>query len=108
MSLSLCFRVAGTMIDIKNREDGTLSLFEIGDDQGNRLLLMKNRGFKDHDKLYILLYIKEITNKDRLCSTGNYSILCNGPYGKRIFKRVDRCICINYSLCCIPKTNSVL
>ena len=46
------------MIGIKNREDGTSSLVEIGDDQGNRLLLMKNRGFKDHDKLYILLYIK--------------------------------------------------
>ena len=58
ISLSLCFRVAGTMIGIKNREDGTSSLVEIDDDQGNRLLLMKNRGFKDHDKLYILLYIK--------------------------------------------------
>ena len=80
MSLSLCFRVAGTMIGIKNREDGTSSLFEIGDDQGNRLLLMKNRGFKDHDKLYILLYIKQITNKDLLCSTGNsnqYSVMAH-------------------------------
>ena len=78
MSLSLCFRVAGTMIDIKNREDGTLSLFEIGDDQGNRLLLMKNRGFKDHDKLYILLYIKQVTSVDPLNSTGKLCIECMG------------------------------
>ena len=44
--------------DDRYQKQGTSSLVEIDDDQGNRLLLMKNRGFKDHDKLYILLYIK--------------------------------------------------
>ena len=46
-----------------------------------------------------LLYLKWITNKDLLHSTGNScSILCNNLNGKRIQKRMDTCICITESL----------
>ena len=36
------------------------------------------------------------------------SVLCNDPHGKRILKRVDMCICIADSLCCVPETNMTL
>ena len=59
--------------------------------------------------IYTLLCIKWITSKDLLYSTGNStSILCNEFHGKRIYKRVDACICIIDSFCCIPETNTTL
>ena len=44
--------------------------------------------------------IKWITNKDLLNSTGN-SVLCNNLNGKRIWTRIDTCIWITESLCCM-------
>ena len=35
-------------------------------------------------------------------------ILCNNLNGKRIWKRIDTCICITESLCCTPETNTTL
>ena len=58
---------------------------------------------------YALLYIKQITNKDQLYSTGNstqYSVMAY--MGKESKKRVDGCICITESLCCTPETNTTL
>ena len=52
-----------------------------------------------------LLYLKRITNKDLPYSTGN-SAQCyvNNQSGKRIWKRIDACVCITESLCCTPVT----
>ena len=36
------------------------------------------------------------------------SILCNKLNGKRIWKRIDICICITESFCCRPETKIVL
>ena len=52
--------------------------------------------------MYILLYIKLITNKKLLYITGNYSKFCNGPYGKRTFIKSEYvcvcvCVCIHFS-----------
>ena len=58
---------------------------------------------------YTLLYIKEITNKNRLYSTGNstqYSVMTY--MGKESKKRVDTCICITDSLRCTAETNTTL
>ena len=49
--------------------------------------------------MHTLLYLNWITNKD-LCS-----ILCKNLSGKRIWKRIDTCMCITESLCCTSKTN---
>ena len=40
--------------------------------------------------MYALLYLKQITNKDLLDSTGNsaYLIFCNNLNGERILKRI--------------------
>ena len=37
-----------------------------------------------------------------------YSILCNNLYGKRLWKGIGMCICINDLLCCTPETNTTL
>ena len=59
--------------------------------------------------IYTLLWIKWITSKDLLYSIRNStSILCNEVHGKKIYKRVDACICIIDSFCCIPQTNTTL
>ena len=36
------------------------------------------------------------------------SIFCNNRNGKRIWERIDICICISESLCCTPDTNTTL
>ena len=60
--------------------------------------------------IYTLLYIKQITNKDLLYSTGNstqYSVMTyTGKECKKI--KVDICICIKDSLSCTPETNATL
>ena len=54
--------------------------------------------------MYKLLYIKQISNKDLLYSTGNYIqhhvITYNGKLSEKI--------CITKSICCTPKTNTTL
>ena len=57
---------------------------------------------------YILLFVKEITNKDLLYSTKNSTLCSVMVYiGKRIKNRVDICICITVSFCHTPKTNMI-
>ena len=36
------------------------------------------------------------------------SVLCNNLIGRRIWKRIDTCICITESLSCTPETNTTL
>ena len=58
--------------------------------------------------IYTLLYIKQITNKYLLCSTGDstqYSVMAYMV--KESKKRVEICICKTDSLCCTPETNTV-
>ena len=43
--------------------------------------------------MYTLLYLKGITNKDLLCSTGN-SAECGSLDGRGVWGRLDRCICV--------------
>ena len=88
---------------LQNRSRGT--------DVENKLMVTKGWWGGIHWKIgtdiYILLYIKYITNKDLLYSTGNstqYSAVTHmGKESKKI--RVDTCICITDSLRCIPETN---
>ena len=42
---------------------------------------------RDWINIYTPLYIKQITNKHLLYSTGNYSLLCNDLCGKRTLKK---------------------
>ena len=77
----------------------------------NRLTVTRGGSNKGgiHWELKINRYkLLQITNKDLLYSTENPSILDNYLYGKRIFKRVDICICITYSLCWVAETNATL
>ena len=59
--------------------------------------------------IYPLLYIKLLTNKNLLYSTGNstqYSVMTY--IGIEYKKRVDICICITDSLRCTAETNITL
>ena len=60
--------------------------------------------------LYVLLTlcIKQITSKNLLYSSGNYSVLCGDLDGKEIQRRRDICIHIADSLCCTVETNITL
>ena len=61
--------------------------------------------------LYTLLYIKQITNKNLLYSTSNsiqYSVMAYMEKNLKKTKRVDICIYITDSLCCMPETNTTL
>ena len=53
----------------------------------------------------ILLYIKQITNKDLLYTLGNYTqhfvITCKG-------KEAEKNICKTESLCCTPERNTIV
>ena len=60
-------------------------------------------------KIYTLLYIKQITNKDLLYSTGNYIQYLVITYsGRECKKRIYIFLytCITESLCCVPETNT--
>ena len=48
--------------------------------------------------------IYNIDNQQEPTSQELYSVLCNNLYGKKIWKRMDTCICITESLCCTPET----
>ena len=59
--------------------------------------------------IHTLLYIKQITNKDLLYSTGNstrYSVM--GSMGKESKKRGAIGVCMTDSLCCIAESNTTL
>ena len=55
--------------------------------------------------LYTLLYLKQ-ASKDLLYSGRELCLVFyNNLHGKRIWKRIDTCICITESLCYKPKNN---
>ena len=58
---------------------------------------------------YALLYLKWVTNKDLLHSTGK-SAQCSlaAWMGGESGGRVDTCICMAESLCCPPETMTML
>ena len=58
--------------------------------------------------IYTLLYIKQITNTDPLYSTGNSSQYSVMTYRGKESKKVNICICIPDSRCCIAETNTAL
>ena len=55
---------------------------------------------EDGINTYTVLYIKYITNKDLLYSTGSSTQCSVREIG------MDMCICITNSLCCTPETNT--
>ena len=59
--------------------------------------------------IYTLLWIKQITNRDLLYSTGDSTLYSIMAYmGKESKKGVDLCICITDSLCCTHENNTTL
>ena len=53
--------------------------------------------------MYVLLYLKWITNKDLLYSTGNSAqMVCGSLDGKGVWGRMDTRICMAESLNCSP------
>ena len=51
------------------------------------------------------LWWEKIHNKMSSC---NWSVLCNNPNRKIIWKIIDTCVCITESFCCTPETNTTL
>ena len=58
--------------------------------------------------MYTLLYLKWIINKGLLYSTLNCSMLCGSLDGRGVWWRMDTCICMAESLCCLPETITTL
>ena len=59
--------------------------------------------------MYTLLYLKRITNKDLLYSTGNSAQCYVAAWmGGESGGRTDTCICTAESLCCAPETITTL
>ena len=58
--------------------------------------------------IYTLLYLKQITNEDLLYSTQNYTQYFSIIYKGKEPKKIDICVCITGSLCCMPETNTKL
>ena len=50
---------------------------------------------------YTLLYLKWIANKDLLYRIGNF-------VQRRVWGRMDICICMAESLCCPPERHSIV
>ena len=75
-------------------------------DLENELMVTRGKYVMD---MYTLLYLKWITNKDLLYSTGN----CAQCYvasldGKGVWERMDTCKCMAEALCCPPVTIMML
>ena len=58
--------------------------------------------------MHTLLYLKWITDKDLLYSTGNCPMLCVSLEGREVWGRMDTCICLAESLCCPPEAITTL
>ena len=59
--------------------------------------------------MYTLLYLKWITNKDLLFSSRELcSMSCGNLDRKGTWGRMDTCICMAESLCCLPETITTL
>ena len=50
-------------------------------------MVTRTEGINGETGIDTLFYTKEITSKDLLYGTGNFSKLCNDLYGKRILKK---------------------
>ena len=55
-----------------------------------------------------LLYLKWITNKVPLYSTGNCTIICGSLDGMGVWGRMDTCMYMAQSLCCPPEIITTL
>ena len=67
---------------------------------------MERDGLGVWDGICTLSYVEWMVNEDLPCSTGNstqYSMITDR---KRIWKRMDKCICITESLCCTAEINT--
>jgi len=59
--------------------------------------------------MYTLLYLKWITNKDLLFSSRELcSMSCGNLDRKGTWGRMDTCMCMAESLCCLPETITTL
>ena len=58
--------------------------------------------------MYTLLYLKWITNKDLLDSPCNCSMLCGSLDGRRVWGRMDSCICISAFAVHVPESVTIL
>ena len=56
--------------------------------------------------MYILLYLKQITNKDLFCTA--HGMLCDSLDGRGVWGRMDTNICMAGSLHCSPETITTL
>ena len=63
---------------------------------------------KQTDTLYVLLYLKWITNKDLLYSKGSLLNVMWQPAGEGVLGRMDTCVCLAESLLCSPETITTL
>ena len=71
----------------------------------------KRGGINYHFEVNIctLLYIKQISDKtDNLQHRELYLIYLNNLYDKRMWKKIDICVCITEPLCGKPETNATL
>ena len=50
--------------------------------------------------MYTLLYLKWMTNRDMLCSTGALLMLRGSLDGRGVWGRMDTCVCMAESLYC--------
>ena len=80
-------------------------------------MVTRGEGWGEADRdsgidMYILLYLKWITNKDLLYSTGNYTpyfvLTYKGKESEYICIYTHTHICITESLCCTPEINTTL
>jgi len=58
--------------------------------------------------MYTLLYLKRITNRDLLYSTGNSSKCYRAAWMGGVWGRMDTCVCMAEWLCCAPETLTTL
>ena len=54
--------------------------------------------------MYTLLYLKWMTNRDMLCSTGALLMLRGSLDGRGVWGRMDTCVCMAEPLCYLPET----
>ena len=58
--------------------------------------------------MYTPLYLKWITNKDPLYSQGALLMLYGGLDGRKVWRRMDTCICMAEPFCCSHETITAL
>ena len=58
--------------------------------------------------MYLLLYLKWITNKDLMYTTEFFTMFCGSLDWKYVWGRMDACICMAESLYCPPETITLL